>query len=84
MKDPNPTFAHLVTRISELYPNFSYLHVVESRDPILDSSDFLRNIWSPRQYISNLGYTRESAIAAADKNGDLISFGQLFISNVSS
>lgn len=31
MADPKPTFSYLVTRLAKLYPNLSYIHVVEPR-----------------------------------------------------
>lgn len=93
MKDPKPTFSYLVSRVSELYPSLSYLHVVEPRlaGPYDDdssvegaeSSDFLREIWSPKTYISAGGYTRRSATQRSDETGELIAFGRMFISNVS-
>ena len=46
------------------------------------SNDFLREIWSPRPFISSGGHTRESAFEFAER-GDLVAFGRLFISNVS-
>jgi NADPH2 dehydrogenase len=45
-------------------------------------NDFLREIWSPRPFISAGGYTRELAIDTAETKGDLIAVGRLFISNV--
>lgn len=49
----------------------------------MQSNAFLRDIWTPRAYISAGGYTRETAFEDADKYGDLIAFGRLFIPNVS-
>jgi NADPH2 dehydrogenase len=91
MKDPKPTFSYLVSRVSELYPELSYLHVVEARFAGDDdgsaegaeSSDFLREIWSPKTYVSAGGYTRQSAMRQSDETGELIAFGRMFISNVS-
>lgn len=95
MKDPEPTFTYLIAKIRDLYPNFSYLHVIEPRivgdvdvqaDPGFshESNDFLRDIWLPRPFISAGGYTAQSAAQLADKTGELIAFGRLFIANVSS
>jgi NADPH2 dehydrogenase len=46
------------------------------------SNDFLRDIWRGKPYISDGGYNRETAIARADKDGDLITFGRYYTSNV--
>ena len=48
----------------------------------LQSNVFLRDIWKPRPYIAAGNYTRETAFEDADKYGDLIAFGRLFIPNV--
>ncbi|THV00308.1 FMN-linked oxidoreductase [Dendrothele bispora CBS 962.96] len=97
MADPKPTFAHLVSEIKNAHPTLSYIHVVEPRIqgaevvdvPEEESNDFIREIWaSPetettnaRRLISAGGYTRQTAIDAAEKTGDLIAFGRLFIAN---
>ncbi|KAJ7359112.1 hypothetical protein DFH08DRAFT_403618 [Mycena albidolilacea] len=87
---PKPTYAHLVTQIRDRYPEFAYLHVVEPRvdgsetlDVIKDgySNDFIRDIWGDRRLISAGGYTRETAIAAAEEKGDLIAFARPYIAN---
>ncbi|KAF7340924.1 NADH:flavin oxidoreductase/NADH oxidase [Mycena sanguinolenta] len=67
----------------------AYLHVVEPRVDgsytvdIKDgySNDFIRKIWDERRLISAGGYTRESAIAAADEKGDLVAFGRGYIAS---
>ncbi|KAI0780587.1 NADH:flavin oxidoreductase/NADH oxidase [Trametes elegans] len=89
MEDPIPTFSHLITRLREQFPGFAYLHVVEpgilgpfdAEHRKGDSNDFARELWLPRPLISAGRYTRESAIARAEKTGELIAFGRLFISN---
>ncbi|OSX62203.1 hypothetical protein POSPLADRAFT_1143395 [Postia placenta MAD-698-R-SB12] len=89
MADPKPTFAYLVSRIKELYPEFAYIHVMEPRvDGNVDrevqageSNDFLREIWLPRTYIGVGGYTREDALEQCEKTGELIAFARSFISN---
>lgn len=91
MKDPKPTFAHFVSTIKQRYPELSYLHAIEPRvagdedgeSSEAESNDFLREIWKPKPFISAGNYSRESAMKTADKTGDLIAFGRLFISNVS-
>lgn len=37
MADPYPTFTHLVTRLTELFPNLAFLHIVEPRAAGADS-----------------------------------------------
>jgi NADPH2 dehydrogenase len=94
MPDPVPTFAEVVTRIRDDYPDFAYIHVLESTthhrpagesetEKNKDSNKFLRDIWGDRPYIANSGFGRDSAIEAVEKEGGRISFGQHFISNVS-
>ena len=94
MPDPVPTFAEVVTRIRDDYPDFAYIHVLEptthhrpvgesETEKDKDSNQFLRDIWGDRPYIANSGFGRDSAIEAVEKEGGLISFGQHFISNVS-
>ena len=97
MPDPKPTFGYLATQLRDRYPRFAYLHVVEpgtSAAFVADpsqydkdaSNDFLRKIWDPktRPFISAGGYTRETAIAAAEEKGDLVAFSKLYIANVRS
>lgn len=91
MADPKPTFSYVAERLSQSYPNFAYLHVVEPRiDGATEgdcgageSNDFLRKIWSPKPYIAAGAYGRDNAIEHADKTEDLVAFGRHFISNVS-
>lgn len=99
MKDPKPTFKHLVQEIKKAHPTFSYIHAVEPRADGLDiradsdipdyeNNDFIREIWtqdeSARWFISAGGHDRVSAIKTAEKNnGDLVAFGRPFIANVS-
>lgn len=91
MKNPEPTFIHLISCILDRYPNLSYIHLIEPRVSNFDtlpevlfgySNDFIRELWAPRPIISAGGYDRESAITGADERGDLIAFGRWFISNV--
>ncbi|KAH9056419.1 hypothetical protein EDB87DRAFT_1824209 [Lactarius vividus] len=85
MPDPIPTFAELVTRIRDSYPDFAYLHVIEITDILgtvtRPSSKFLRDIWGDRPYIANGSYERDTAIEVVEKEGGLVSFGRYFISN---
>ncbi|KAJ7869136.1 hypothetical protein B0H14DRAFT_2571988 [Mycena olivaceomarginata] len=74
---PKPTYTHLVTQLRDRYPELAYLHVVEPRY----SNDFIRDIWGDRRLISAGGYTRETAIAAAEEKGDLIAFARPYVAN---
>ncbi|KAF5353714.1 hypothetical protein D9758_008657 [Tetrapyrgos nigripes] len=90
-------FSYVVSKIKEVHPTFSYIHVLEPRlkgldvldhNPEGEDNDFIREIWtSPeddqngRRLISAGGYTRELAIEYADKKGDIIAFGRVFIAN---
>ncbi|KAJ7239766.1 putative NADPH2 dehydrogenase chain OYE2 [Mycena haematopus] len=87
--DPRPTYTSLVTQLRDRFPDLAYLHVVEPRvdgSETVDikdgySNDFIRGIWGDRRLISAGGYTRETAIAAAEEKGDLIAFGRSYIAN---
>ncbi len=90
MKDPKPTYSHLVRELKRRYPSFAYFHVVEPRvdenhfdkEPGADqSNDFIREIWAPKPFIAAGGYTRENGIVAAEK-GDLIAYGRWYLANV--
>ncbi|KAI0723895.1 NADH:flavin oxidoreductase/NADH oxidase [Cerioporus squamosus] len=89
MKDPVPTFSYLVQRLAEEFPELAYLHVIEPgvsnywNIPIGPghSNDFIRDIWLPRTLISAGRYYRKEAIERAERTGELIAFGRLFISN---
>jgi len=90
MPDPVPTFAELVTRIRDSYPDFAYIHVLDLADIDLTgphdtgprpSTKFLRDIWGNRPYIANGNYERDTAIEVVEKEGGLVSFGRHFISN---
>ncbi|KAF4622850.1 hypothetical protein D9613_002358 [Agrocybe pediades] len=80
MEDPIPQFSHFIGTIAQLYPDFAYLHVVESYEG--ESNDFLRQIWKPRPFISCGGYNAETALERAEKDDpELVAFGQWYISN---
>ncbi|KAH9062615.1 hypothetical protein EDB83DRAFT_2675366 [Lactarius deliciosus] len=89
MPDPIPTFAELVTRIRDSYPDFAYLHVIEITDLVpapggtvtRQSTKFLRDIWGSKPYIACGGYERDTAIELVEKEGGLVAFGRYFISN---
>ncbi|KAJ7511743.1 hypothetical protein B0H11DRAFT_1952865 [Mycena galericulata] len=86
---PKPTYTHLVTQLRDRYPELAYLHVVEPRADGVEtvdvkagySNDFIRDIWGDRRLISAGGYSRETALAAAEGKGDLIAFGRPYIAN---
>ncbi|KAJ6495310.1 hypothetical protein C8R45DRAFT_900049 [Mycena sanguinolenta] len=86
-KHPKPTYTHFVTQLRDRFPELAYLHVVEPRVDDLEmieegsSNDFIRDIWGNRRLISAGGYTRETAIAAAEEKGDLIAFSRSYIAN---
>jgi len=88
MADPIPTFSYLVEELKKRFPRFSYIHVVEPRvmgnddvePPQGETNDLLRQIWSPKVYLSAGGFT-EKASGAVPKMGDVIVYGRWFISN---
>lgn len=86
------TFTYLVTRIRELYPFLSYLHVIEPRVTREGSdvartrdcnNDFIREIWPSNSYIAAGGFGREEAIKTVEEKGGLIALGRHFLANVS-
>ncbi|KAA1474452.1 FMN-linked oxidoreductase [Dentipellis sp. KUC8613] len=88
MADPLPTFTEFVRRVSNAYPEFAYLHVVEPRisgegfqSVTYESNEPLRQIWAPKPYIAVGGFSREEAMKAADEKDILVAFGRQFISN---
>ncbi|KAK7030476.1 hypothetical protein VNI00_014063 [Paramarasmius palmivorus] len=92
MADPKPTFSYLAKELKDRHPKLAYLHVVEPRiaadhdadsaAPPHSSNDFLREIWAPNVFISAGGYTRDTALNAAEKGGrELIAVGRYFTSN---
>lgn len=97
MTNPVPQYTHLISTIRDLYPDFAYLHVVEPRVdgsaertvretvPVnqLEQRDTLHALWAPKPLISAGGYDRELGLDAAQKAGQLVAYGRLFISNVS-
>ncbi len=85
--NPKELFKYVVQKLKAF--QLAYLHMVEgdianSNDepdnPVFDVSS-LRNVYEGN-YMANLGYTKETAnIAIQNGNADLVSFGDLFISN---
>ena len=90
MKDPIPTFSHIITAIRDRYPNFSYIHLVEPRisgptDIIPEegqTNEVFRKLWSPRPYLTAGGYTKDEAVKVAEEQDAIVVFGRMFISNV--
>lgn len=91
MDDPGPQFTYFVSALKSKHPNLAYLHLIEPRingykeathGSSNESNDFVRAIWKPLPLIVAGGYTRESALKTAEENGDLVAFGQFYISNV--
>ncbi|KAJ7478762.1 hypothetical protein B0H11DRAFT_2281125 [Mycena galericulata] len=91
MTDPLPTFSYVISQLVVRHPTLAYIHLVEPRISgnvnreesaigAQESNDALRAIWAPRPVIRAGGFTRDSAIEAA-QNGDLVAFGRFYISN---
>lgn len=89
MSDSNPEelFKYVVENLNPL--NLAYLHVLEGSIHVADetkiTSSFkassLRDVYTGT-YMANNGYNKESANQAiATGSADLVSFGDLFISN---
>jgi NADPH2 dehydrogenase len=87
-----PTFTTLTSELKKRFPDLAYLHVVEGRlDDRVDKSevrqdtrnDFLRDLWTPRPYISTGAATFKTGIENAEKKGDVIAYGRYYLANVS-
>ncbi|KAF7342486.1 FMN-linked oxidoreductase [Mycena venus] len=84
----SPTFSYVISELAARYPGFAYLHLIEprvsgnsSREAAAhESNDALRALWAPRPCVRAGGFTRKSALGAAE-SGDLVAFGRLYISN---
>jgi NADPH2 dehydrogenase len=92
MKDPIPTFSYLISTIKRLYPDLMYLHLIElnvgagdgtEASHGIESNQVFYDLWTPKSIISAGGFTRETAIKAADE-GRLVAFGRYYIANVCS
>jgi len=90
MADPKPTFSHLVSQIKASHPGLAYIHVIEPRisgdndnagGDAHASNDFIRELWAPKTLICAGGYTRETAMERAEKDGNIIAFGRQFLAN---
>ncbi|KAG6855777.1 hypothetical protein H0H87_010957 [Tephrocybe sp. NHM501043] len=86
--DPTAQFSHFVSALKARHPNLAFLHLIEPR--ILgntdreagthERNDFLRYLWAPATLITAGGYTRETAVQAAEL-GELVAFGRYYVSN---
>jgi NADPH2 dehydrogenase len=90
MKDPIPTFSYLISTIKRLYPDLMYLHLIEPRigggdeteaGHAIESNEVFYNLWAPKSLISAGGFTKETAIKAAEE-GRLVAFGRYYLANV--
>lgn len=84
-KHPDLAYVHLVepARGPPIVPNGPGPDERDAAELAKESNDFFRKIWAPRPLITCTEYTRETALEVAEKKGDIIAFGRLFISNVS-
>ncbi|KAH9929569.1 NADH:flavin oxidoreductase/NADH oxidase [Epithele typhae] len=86
-KETRETFTYLISEFKARFPGLAYLHVVAStadfNKPPEDPKDeqVLHELWAPLPYISTGGYTRATALQAAEKEGVVIGMGQSFIPN---
>ncbi|KAJ3747485.1 NADH:flavin oxidoreductase/NADH oxidase [Lentinula detonsa] len=83
MKNPIPTYTYLISQLKEKHPNLAYLHLIQSRNldnPKETNEDFF-DAWLPRPLIVADGFTRETALKVAERDGVLVAFGRHFISN---
>jgi NADPH2 dehydrogenase len=90
MEDPIPTFSYLISTLKRRYPDLMYLHLIEpniagSGDPEasrgIESNQVFYDLWAPKPLIAAGGFTKETAIKAADE-GRLVAFGRYYIANV--
>jgi NADPH2 dehydrogenase len=97
MREPHPeeTFAYLVSRLKDCYPDLAYIHVVEPRiqgddnaegkpdgQPQQEGNDFIRDIWQPRPLIVAGNFSATSAKKTVEEKDGLVAFGRQFIANV--
>ncbi|KDQ13240.1 hypothetical protein BOTBODRAFT_66957 [Botryobasidium botryosum FD-172 SS1] len=83
MKDPIPTFKHLVESIREKHPKLAYLHFVEPLPGagVEESNEFARKLWHPRPFFSAGSHDAQSGLKAAEERDVAVVFGKWFISN---
>ncbi|KAJ3777544.1 hypothetical protein FB446DRAFT_806014 [Lentinula raphanica] len=83
MKDPIPTFTYLISQLKEKHPDLAYLHLIQSRalDDPKESNETFFDVWLPRPLVVADGFTRDTALKLAEREGLLVAFGRQFISN---
>ena len=88
MADPIPTYKALIERINKKYPDLAYIHVVEpiegrvaSAPGIERSNKFIDDTRLPEPVIHAAEFNADTARAATEKDGVLVGFGRMFISN---
>ncbi|TFY81116.1 hypothetical protein EWM64_g2889 [Hericium alpestre] len=95
MDDPFATFGEFVRRLRAAHPDLGWLHVSQPRvefttdDPDVneqasrpeDTNEPFIKLWAPKPIILNGGFTRESAIKAAEQDGVLVAFGRHYLAN---
>ncbi|KAJ3764415.1 hypothetical protein EV360DRAFT_31639 [Lentinula raphanica] len=83
MKDPIPTFTYIISQLKEKHPDLAYLHLIQSRalDDPKESNETFFDAWLPRPLVVADGFTRDTALKLAEREGLLVAFGRQFISN---
>ncbi|VDC07426.1 unnamed protein product [Peniophora sp. CBMAI 1063] len=88
MSDPVLTFKALVERIHSKHPDLAYIHVIEpepdrvaSAPGVVRSNAFADEVRLPKPVLHAAAFTPETAREAAERDGVLVGFGKLFISN---
>ncbi|KAJ3786218.1 NADH:flavin oxidoreductase/NADH oxidase [Lentinula aff. detonsa] len=83
MKNPIPTFTHLISQLKEKHPNLAYLHFIQPRtlENPKETNEGFFDAWLPRPLVVADGFTRETALKLAERDGFLVAFGRQFISN---
>lgn len=95
MRNPIPTYSHIVTELSKRHSELAYIHLIEAtRDSagkvsvqtldegVTVSNDFAYQLWAPRPYLTAGGYDANSASEAVDRLQNTgIVIGRPFIAN---
>ena len=91
MKNPVPTFSHVIEQVKETLPSLSYIHLVTPRGwgpidekffEVEEAMQPFEDIWLPRPLLIAGSLTPESAHEWTKKEGVVAVFGRHFISNV--
>lgn len=92
--DPLATFIPWAKTLVAAQPHLAYIHAVEARGAGVSGSDAASDKASPDDKLDDIrhivqgagipfvvcgGYTPETAVAEAEKNGDIVAFGRQFI-----